>query len=133
MRVAQFVTSNDDKKQAEVIVFFFPNGIGGTQDANIARWTSQFSDGKGGQVAPKVEKTVINGMAVTRVELNGTYSRNIGMGIGAGAKPDQTLLAAIITTPADGNCTIHLHGPQSVVNEQRAAFEKTLKNIRFKG
>ena len=100
---------------------------------NIARWASQFTDSKGAPVKPVISESVINSMPVTRIELNGNYSRGVGMGTTEGAvKANQTLLAAIITTPA-GNVTIHFFGPQASVKKQRESFESVLKSIRYKG
>jgi len=134
MRLAEFQVMVSGQPAAEAVVFFFPPGQGGPPEANIARWASQFSDDKGNPVTPKVTSTVVNNMAVTRVELNGNYSRGIGMGTTEGAvKPNQTLLAAIIATPTRGNVTLHFFGAQAAVKKQRDSFEAVLKSIRFKG
>lgn len=134
MRLAEFQAPIAGQAPAEAVVFFFPPGQGGPQDLNIARWASQFTDDKGGPAKPVVSKAIINNMAVTRVELSGNYSRGVGMGAAEGAgKPNQVLLAAIITTPTQGNVTLHFFGPQASVKKQRSAFEAVLKSIRFKG
>lgn len=134
MRLAEFQAPTAGQAPAEAVVFFFPPGQGGPQDMNIARWASQFTDDKGGPAKPVVSKAIINNMAVTRVELSGNYSRGVGMGTTEGAtKPNQVLLAAIITTPTQGNVTLHFFGPQASVKKQRSAFEAVLKSIRFKG
>ncbi|HET6719377.1 MAG TPA: hypothetical protein VFH22_07000 [Rhodocyclaceae bacterium] len=134
MRLAEFQAPIAGQAPAEAVVFFFPPGQGGPQDMNIARWASQFTDDKGGPAKPVVSKAIINNMAVTRVELSGNYSRGVGMGTTEGAtKPNQVLLAAIITTPTQGNVTLHFFGPQASVKKQRSAFEAVLKSIRFKG
>lgn len=133
MRLAEFQAPSPGQAPAEAVVFFFPPGQGGPQDMNIARWASQFTDAKGAPVKPQIGNAVINNMAVTRIELNGNYSRGVGMGTTEGAvKPNQTLLAAIITTPA-GNVTMHFFGPQASVKKQRESFEAVLRSIRFKG
>lgn len=133
MRLAEFQAPSAGLPAAEAVVFFFPPGQGGPQDMNIARWASQFTDAKGAPVKPQIGNAVINNMAVTRIELNGNYSRGVGMGTTEGAvKPNQTLLAAIITTPA-GNVTMHFFGPQASVKKQRESFEAVLRSIRFKG
>ena len=133
MRLAQYEAPVPGKAPAEIVVFFFPPGNGGTQEDNINRWTSQFSDGKGGPVKPILHRTSINGMPITRAELNGHYARGVGMGAEGTAQPNQTLIAAIITTPAQGNVTLHIYGPKEVVNHHRKAFDEILASIRFKG
>lgn len=134
MRLAEFKAPVAGQEAAEAVVFFFPPGQGGPQDMNIARWASQFTDGKGAPVKPVVSKTIINNMAVTRIELSGNYSRGVGMGSTEGAvKANQVLLAAIVTTPMQGNVTFHFFGPQASVKKQKESFEAVLKSIRFKG
>lgn len=101
---------------------------------NIARWASQFTDSKGSPVNPIVSKAIVNNMAVTRIELSGNYSRGVGMGTTEGAvKSNQVLLAAIVTTPLQGNVTFHFFGPQGSVKKQRENFEAVLRSLRFKG
>ena len=134
MRLAEFQAPIAGQETAEAVVFFFPPGQGGPQDMNIARWASQFTNGKGAPITPVVSKTFVNNMAVTRIELAGSYSRGVGMGTTEGAiKANQVLLAAIITTPTQGNVTFHFFGPQASVKKQKESFEAMLKSIRFKG
>lgn len=134
MRLAEFQAPTPGQLPAEAVVFYFPPGQGGPQDMNIARWASQFSDAKGAQVIPQVSKAIINNMAVTRIELSGNYARGVGMGTAENAgKPNQVLIAAIVTTPTQGNVTFHFFGPQASVKKQRESFEAVLKSIRFKG
>ena len=134
MRLAEFKAPTAGQPDAEAVVFFFPPGQGGPQDMNIARWASQFTDTKGEPVKPVVNKAIINNMAVTRIELSGNYSRGVGMGTTEGAvKANQILLAAIVTTPVQGNVTFHFFGPQGSVKKQRESFEAMLRSLRFKG
>lgn len=134
MRLAEFEAPTAGQPPAETVVFYFPPGQGGPQDMNIARWASQFSDAKGNPVKPVVSKAIINNMAVTRIELSGNYSRGVGMGTTEGSvKANQILVAAIVTTPVQGNVTFHFFGPQASVKKQRDSFEAVLKSIRFKG
>lgn len=134
MRLAEFQAPAAGQSPAEAVVFYFPPGQGGPKDMNIARWASQFTDAKGAAVKPVVSEAFINNMAVTRIELIGNYSRGVGMGTTEGAvKPNQMLLAAIVTTPVHGNVTFHFFGAQSSIKKQRESFETMLRSIRFKG
>lgn len=134
MRLAQFaVPPAGGAEPGEVVVFHFPAGTGGSQAENIGRWTAQFATADGKPVQPTVRPQEIGKFAVTLVELNGTYSRGVGMGEGANAKANQTLLAAIVITPDKRNVTFHLYGPQATVNAQKAAFEEMIKSLRSPG
>lgn len=132
LRFAQFeATSGADP--VELVVFYFAPGKGGTQEDNINRWASQFTDAKGGPVKPEMRRTVINNMIVTRVELSGNYSRGVAVGVGANVKKDQSLHAAIVATPIQGNLTFHFFGPKAAVKQQLKRFETVLKSLHFTG
>lgn len=133
LRFAQFEATPGAKDPVELVVFYFAPGKGGSQEDNINRWASQFTDANGGPVKAAMRRTVVNNMIVTRVELNGNYSRGVGMGVGANVKKDQTLHAAIVATPIQGNLTFHFFGPQAAVKKHVKRFESVLKTIRFTG
>ena len=134
LRVAQFATPPaKNGESAEMVVFYFAAGRGGTQAENVGRWVSQFTSPSGGAVEPKVSKAQVNNMAVTRVELAGNYARGVGMGAETQAKPDQTLLAAIVTTPTNGNVTLHFFGNKDAVKEFRPAFEEVVASLKSSG
>lgn len=132
LRFAQF-QAGSGADPVEFVVFYFAPGKGGTQEENINRWASQFTDTKGGPVKPEMRRTVVNNMIVTRVELNGSYSRGVGVGVGANVKKEQTLHAAIVATPIQGNLTFHFFGPKAAVKAQLKRFEAVLKSLRFTG
>lgn len=130
MRLAQFrVPAASGSGEAEFVVFYFGQGQGGSVDANIARWQAQFSSPDGKPFAPKIERFTVGNMPVTVAELTGTYARSVGMGGGEPAKPDQTLLAAVLEAPK-GNLWIQLHGPRATVGANREAFLAMLRGIK---
>lgn len=132
LRLAQFEVGQGNAP-VEFVVFYFAPGKGGTQEENIGRWASQFTDAQGGAVKPTVRRTVVNNMLVTRVELDGNYSRGVSVGTAGSIKTEQTLHAAIITTPLQGNLTFHFFGPRAAVKQNLRRFESVLKSIRFTG
>lgn len=71
---------------------------GGSHEANIKRWASQFASADGKPMAPKISTGKSGETEVTLVELQGTYARGIDMGPTADAKPDQILLIAMVET-----------------------------------
>lgn len=128
-RVAQYrAPAASGASDAEVVVFYFGPGQGGSVAANIARWASQFSAADGRPVEPRVQALQVDGLPATLVELNGSYARQIGMSAGAPSRPGQTLLAAVIETP-HGNLTFQLHGDQATVAARRQGFERMVRGL----
>ncbi|MES2149440.1 MAG: hypothetical protein V4508_06565 [Pseudomonadota bacterium] len=122
MRVAQFeVPAAAGVEAGELAAYFFPAGQGGSHEANIERWASQFAGPGGKAVAPKVDISKLAEGELTLVELRGSYARGVGMGPAGEAKPNQTLLVAMVETAA-GRITLHFYGPDKTVAAQRAAF-----------
>ena len=130
MRLLQYrVTGATEGGNASFVVYYFGPGQGGSKEANIERWTSQFSSADGSPVKPVIETSRAGELPVTLVELRGSYARSIGMGQQVAAQPDQTLLAAIVETP-QGNLFAQLHGPTATVGPARPAFEAFLAGLR---
>lgn len=131
-RAAQYrVPGDDGGSDGEAVVFYFGKGQGGPVAANIDRWVSQFLPVDGRPVQPKTESLDVKGLPVTVVELNGSYARGVGMGPIGAAKPNQTMLAAVIETP-DGNLTVQLHGDQATVARHRAGFTAMVKGFEVR-
>ena len=129
MRLAQFrVPGQTGQEDAEVIFFYFGKGQGGSIEANIARWQSQFTSPDGKPVKATVQHHKVSGMPVTTVEFTGSYARGMGMGPAGAPTPDQMLLVAIVETP-QGNLTIQLHGPRATGAANRDAFLAMVRGI----
>jgi hypothetical protein len=130
MRLAQFrVPGAAGAEGAEFVVFYFGQGQGGSVDANLARWQSQFSSPDGKPVKPAIERFTVGDLPVTVAEFTGSYARSVGMGGGEPAKPDQTLLSAIVETPK-GSLWMQLHGPRATVRANREAFLAVVRGIK---
>ncbi len=130
MRLAQFkIPASNGGNDANLILFYFGPGQGGTPEANITRWQTQFSTPQGGRVEAKVEKLEVSNMPVTIVELNGNYARSIGMGSAENGMAQQTLLASIVET-AQGNVTIQLYGDTATVAARHKAYITFIRSIR---
>jgi hypothetical protein len=130
MRSAQFILpgatgkiNGDGDGDGEMVVYFFPTGDGGTQDANIERWTAEVTDAAGKPVKPVIS-TSKNGMTkVTLVTLQGAYTRGANMLPGAQRKANQTLLVAMVETTI-GRITLQAYGPSKTVAAHRDSFLK---------
>ncbi len=130
MRLLQYrVTGVGDGNNASFVVYYFGPDQGGSKEANIERWTSQFSTAEGKPVEPVITTSKVGELPVTLVELRGSYARSLGMGQRVTAQPEQTLLAAIVET-SQGNLFAQLHGPTATVGAARPAFEAFLSGLR---
>lgn len=130
MRVAQFsLPAAAGAEAGELAAYFFPTGQGGSHEANIERWTSQFATADGKPVTPKISASKSGDIAVTLVELQGTYARGVGMGPAGDAKPNQTLLVALVETSV-GRITLQTYGPSKTIAAQRDNFVKFAKDFR---
>lgn len=129
MRLAEFSVARTDGTSAEVIVFFFGAGQGGSVEANVARWSSQFTGADGGPVAPRVGTLDGTNFPTTVAEFEGTYARGVGAGPGAAAAlPDQGLVAAVVETPS-GSIFLQLVGDRPAVADARADFLELVGSI----
>jgi hypothetical protein len=124
MRAATYTVQD-----AECVVYFFGQGQGGSVEANIARWGSQFT--RNGQPAPsKVAKKTVHGLTVTTMDVTGAYA---GMG-GPTMTPqapqaDYRMLAAIVENPG-GNLFVKFTGPVKTVTAAQAKFEQFVDSFQ---
>lgn len=130
MRIAQFgLPGAAGAEPGEVAVYFFTKGQGGSQEANIERWASQFTGVDGKPVKPSTSKSKSGDAEVTLVELQGSYARGVGMGPGGDAKADQTLMVAMTEAPV-GRITMQMYGPSKTVAAHRDSFIKLAQGFR---
>jgi hypothetical protein len=119
-----------DKTGAECAVYFFGRGQGGTVDANVARWKSQFTGPRGAPAAANVATRTVRGLAMTTLDVSGDYS---GIG-GPTANVAQTvtgyrLLGAIVEGPG-GNVFIKFTGPMKTMAANQQKFEQLLASFQ---
>src|SRR6185295_5719313 len=73
MRVAQYKLpkAEGDSADAELVLYYFGQGQGGSKQANIDRWLNQMqqADGSPSKDKAKIANTTVNGMAVTTVDV----------------------------------------------------------------
>lgn len=107
---------------AEIVVYFFGASQGGTVDANLERWKSQFTNPKGGPVEEKISHDKSGAFPLTIAEYHGTYARGIGPGSAPeAARPNNTLMAVVAETPK-GTLFFQMFGPKEAVDAQRKAY-----------
>lgn len=129
MRVAEFVVPKvqGDAEDAEVIVYYF-GGSGGSVEANLQRWTSQFQSGKD----PVKTTSTVNGLKLTSLDVSGTYVAEVRPGsTDRHNKPGFRMRATVVETPK-GPYFIKLTGPAATVDKAGAAFDQFLQSLAFK-
>lgn len=135
MRLAQFETPavSGDSTGAEVVVYYFGPDQGGSVDANIARWQSQFQAPGGGPAHAQVQHFDDTAFPTTVVTLEGAYARTVGMGGDiSDAVPGQMLVAAIAATPR-GNIHFQMFGPAASVRAHEKAYLAFVRSLTRQG
>lgn len=130
MRKADYIIPkvDGDKANAELVVYYFGQGLGGGVEANMQRWMREFMGLAPGQ-AQRSERTV-RGMKQSVLEVDrGTYRAGMP-GQPRVAKRGYALLAAIVKTPG-GNFYFKLTGPARTVSSAKAAFFRLLDSVRL--
>jgi hypothetical protein len=133
MRRAQYrvPAAAGDAEDGECVVFYFGAGQGGDVRGNVERWAGQFSTPEGGPVRAQVTEIETGGLAVTRVELAGTYHPTaMGMGGSAGEPKPGTMFLGAIVPGAAANWFIRCAGPERTITENRAAFDALIASLR---
>src|SRR5579862_4490330 len=111
---------------AELAIFYFGAGGGGTADANIDRWIGQIDQPA---APPKRGSFATHGLGVTWVEVAGTMKPStVGMGP-ATAQPGTRLLGAVVEGPG-GPWFVKAVGPDATVAAARPAFLEKLHGLR---
>lgn len=132
MRAADFQLPGKAGADAELIVYYFGSGGAGSIDENVNRWLDQFQqpNGKSPRDAAKIEKTKFAGQDATYVSVTGRYVTQ-GMPGGGGPvdKPDQALLAAIVSSPS-GPYYFKLVGAKETVDANAKAFRGMLESLK---
>ena len=114
---------------SECVVYFFGQGQGGSVEANLARWSGQFTV-KGQPARSRTTKKTVNGLTVTTIDVTGTYEATGGMATTPQEpKSDTRMLAAIIEGPG-GNIFIKFTGPAKTLAENSAKFDSLVGNFR---
>jgi hypothetical protein len=114
----------DGSKPADLNVYYFGEGLGGSVEANIERWKSQFRSPDGYEVEPLIDHIDVAGIPVTLVELEGEWMQ---MGMSWYTR-DQLFLAAIVES-SPGPLYIRLAGDARTVEANREAFLRMIHGL----
>ncbi len=125
MRKAELhVPSGDGASRAEITFFHFGPGQGGSVDANIARWISQFQEPVE-TIQPQIEKGLMGKVPVTFVKAKGTFLSGMP-GQPTTPMKDYALHGAIIES-AQGDVYVKMTGPLAIVEASGTIFDQFIK------
>lgn len=135
MRVKQYSlpAAEGDPENAALVV---TSGIGGSADANLARWIGQFEQPDGADPMTRATRSVKNrgDLVFHELEISGTFVAEIMsasmMSTGEREnKPNWRMLAAVVESP-HGPYYVKLVGPDATVRSWRESFQAFLQAIR---
>ena len=123
----------DDKTDAEMMIFFFGAGSGGSADANVKRWKGMFIPPEGKKIddVAKVENFKVGDVNVTYLDVQGTYrfKERPDPRSKEELRPDQRMLGVVFESPK-GPYFIRLVGPAKTVTHNKKAFEDWVKGFK---
>jgi hypothetical protein len=136
MRLKQFSVpgkGGDKGGDAELVIFYFGQGQGGSVEDNLARWKKQFEAPAGKTVdqIAKTEKLKLASTSATLLDISGTYlfkARPMDPGPGE-PRPGHRMLAAVLETPK-GSYYLRLVGPEKTVADARKDYVRWLKSFK---
>lgn len=123
-----------DKKDAELVIFYFGAGSGGTVADNLKRWKGQFQPPEGKTVddVAKVEKKKVGDVELTYLDIQGTYLFKFPP-FDPNAKttklPEYRRLGVYFASE-NGPYFITLTGPEKTVAQHKKGFDDWLKNFK---
>ena len=100
LRLAQFSVpgKKEGETKAELVIFYFGRAGGGSTEANIDRWISQF-EGASRETAKITKLETTGKLKATLVDLSGTFIAETRPGSGDRVNdPDTRMIAAILET-----------------------------------
>ena len=124
----------DDKTDAEMVIFFFGSGSGGSADANVKRWKGMFIPPEGKQIddVAKVDSFKVGNVNVTYLDVEGTYKfkeRPFDPAAKEELRPDHRLLGVVFDSP-NGPYFFRLVGPAKTVTHNKKTFEDWVKGFK---
>lgn len=133
-RVYTFILpkAEGDEADAELVVSFTGKGSGGDLKPNIARWQDMFIPPKGKTIddVTKTEKIKVGDVAVTIVDIEGTYKEKSPPVTGKVVQRPDYRRVNVIFASDNGPFFIYVVGPAKTVGSHKESFDKWLKNFK---
>jgi hypothetical protein len=123
-----------DSSDAELIIFFFGPGGGGSAKQNVERWKGMFvpPDGKSIDDVTKIEEFKVGEVPVTYVDVHGTYkfkAQPFNPNAKEELRPDSRMVAVVFES-AKGPYFMRLVGPAKTVSQHKKGFDEWLKGFK---
>jgi hypothetical protein len=118
-----------DQARAECAVYFFGKDQGGSVDANLQRWSGQFTTTTGAPAPAQVATRTVRGLKMTIIDTTGVYSGLGGPMGGSRPVPGYRLLGAIVEGPG-GNIFVKFTGPMRTIGANQLQFEQLLASFQ---
>jgi len=118
--------------EAELVIFYFGEGVGGGVEENIKRWKSMFQppEGKSIDEVTKVSEFQVGTVPVVYVDIRGTYLfRPFPASPKVEPRKDYRMISVIFRSPK-GPYFIRLVGPEATVAKHQKGFDEWLKNFK---
>ncbi len=132
MRAAQFLISEGDQS-AEVAVFHFGAGQGGSVEDNLSRWIRQIAQPDGSETQARREKNSSGSLTIHQVIAEGTYTPAAMGGAPAQPRPDTRLHGIVVEGGPEGTVFIRATGPAKFLAEHEAQVRAFALGIRAGG
>ncbi|MCA8962560.1 MAG: hypothetical protein KDC38_18675, partial [Planctomycetes bacterium] len=132
--VAKEGKERDTSQDATTVLYYFGAGGAGSVDANLARWAGQVKtdDTKPEEERIRRSHKKVHGLAITVIELEGTYEEpQMGPAPAKAPMPDAMMLAAVIETPS-GAYYVKTVGPAKTVQKWKKVWHSMLEGIEPK-
>jgi hypothetical protein len=123
-----------DSADAELVIFHFGPGQGGSAEDNVARWKTIFEP-PAGKTIEQVSATrtyKVGAVKVTAFAVSGTYlykARPIDPALKAERRPGHRMIALVFESPK-GPYFFRLVGPEKTVARHEKSFERWIKAFR---
>jgi hypothetical protein len=134
VRLAQWILPGEGSADpAELVIFYFGPGDGGSVEANLERWMSQFTqpDGSPTRDRASVRELEVDGLALTVLDVSGTYVAAVQPGASERRDEASYRMIAVVAEGEGGPWFVRLLGPAATVGAQEAAFDAFLKTLRL--
>lgn len=135
-RAYQFLVprADGDKADAELVIFFFGPGSGGSLEDNIKRWKGQFEAPAGKTIdqSSKVDTKKVAGAELTYLDIQGTFlSKNPPFDPNAKTvRQENYRRFGVFFASKNGPYFITLTGPAKTMEREKKAFDSWLEAFK---